>query len=550
MARPLRIDDTEAQALIDELHALAESAQQGLTQLRATLREEGACWGDDEPGRMIGEVYEPEAERGLDGYETLIDNLRGLGRGIAQATETFGAADDAGAREVAAVPVGETATHLPDRQLRSPSVAEEPAGVVRQREPEGGPPPAGAAPGTAASSLDSSVAYRNSFTAGSDSDPESMSTAANPSGRSGIPPDAPIARDGAVSPEIPVGPGVGMPTGGARPFADGSPFGAIVVPAPQPGSPTHGPGIPATGIPLGRSPADPGVAPAGRRAVDPPWTRQTGIAPGPGASPWTPARPAPPPASVLPPARSDRPARRDPEPAPPRREKGKKKRRATARPEPVVDIAAVTAVREMAARHGLITTGFDAHPAAPDTVRQLVAAVDDILGRHPFLRLTGIEITELADGSATRPAWERTGAEDAPTAAWILLDRDALADPTVLAERAPKAPAEPMYSAVVTDLGRIVLAAAGPAPCRLAQRSLIDEYQRISGPWSGDTLAAVVAGYRRWRELLGDTGGPFQPESALVSAFTEVEVRGDAACGPARVLHRLLVEYARQRSLG
>ncbi|WP_459548099.1 WXG100 family type VII secretion target [Nocardia sp. X0981] len=549
MAGSLHIDHTQTQALIDELHALAESAQQGLTQLRTTLREEGACWGDDEPGRMIGEVYEPEAERGLDGYETLIENLRGLGRGLARATETFDAVDDAGAREVAAVPLGEPAPHLRDQQMRSPAVAEEPAGVVRQREPEGDPAPAGAASRTAAPSRDGSAASRNPFTAGSASDPEGTSIAADPSGRSNIPPDTPMARDGAAAPEVPAGPETGMPTGAGRPFADGSPFGGTVAPASQSGTPVRGPVAPASGIPPGRSPADPVVVPAGRRAVDPPWARQTGIAPGPRSSPWAPARSAPPPASVLPPVRGDRPPRRDPE-SPPRREKGKKKRRATARPEPVVDIAAVTAVREMAARHGLIVTGFDAHPAAPDTVRQLVAAVDDILGRHPFLRLTGIEITELAGGSATRPAWERTGAEGAPTAAWILLDRDALADPAVLAERVPKAPAEPLYSAVVTDLGRIVLAAAGPAPCRLAQRSLIDEYRRISGPWNGDTLAAVVAGYRRWRELLGETGGPFQPEGALVSAFAEVEVRGDAACGPARVLHRLLVEFARQRSLG
>ncbi|MEV0297362.1 hypothetical protein [Nocardia sp. NPDC050710] len=35
---------------------------------------------------------------------------------------------------------------------------------------------------------------------------------------------------------------------------------------------------------------------------------------------------------------------------------------------------------------------------------------------------------------------------------------------------------------------------------------------------------------------------------ALVEAFTEVELRGDKACGPAKVLYRLVIEDAAGRS--
>jgi hypothetical protein len=110
-----------------------------------------------------------------------------------------------------------------------------------------------------------------------------------------------------------------------------------------------------------------------------------------------------------------------------------------------------------------------------------------------------------------------------------------------------------MYSTIVGDLGRIMEGSTGRQTRRLAQRSLITEYQRINGPWGGDeTLARVVGGYRRWRDQLSCrtvVDGRFQPRAALVAAFAEVELCGDEACGPARVLCRLLVENARGRSV-
>ncbi|WP_406234315.1 hypothetical protein [Nocardia sp. NBC_01009] len=39
----------------------------------------------------------------------------------------------------------------------------------------------------------------------------------------------------------------------------------------------------------------------------------------------------------------------------------------------------------------------------------------------------------------------------------------------------------------------------------------------------------------------------FPPRAALVEAFTEVELRGDSACGPAKILHQLVVENVRGR---
>ncbi|WP_280274588.1 hypothetical protein [Nocardia wallacei] len=56
--------------------------------------------------------------------------------------------------------------------------------------------------------------------------------------------------------------------------------------------------------------------------------------------------------------------------------------------------------------------------------------------------------------------------------------------------------------------------------------------------------------HRRWCDVLGGgvVVGGFDPVAALVAAFTEVELCGAGGCGPAKVLHLLVVEGARGRS--
>lgn len=223
------------------------------------------------------------------------------------------------------------------------------------------------------------------------------------------------------------------------------------------------------------------------------------------------------------------------------------------------DPAAVAAAQALAARHGLRIVGFDTSGVEKHTVDELAAAVDAILGKYPFLDLAGIEITDLRDGTVSSVAWDRVvdeGQEPVP-GAWILLDRFVAANPAALSEKVAAAARSgdrvagseerPMYTTIVRDLGRILEAAAGSLVRQLAQRSLITEYRRISGPWDrGDTLAAIVRGYREWRGQLSGacfSDGRFDSRAAVVESFTEVELHGDSACGPAKVLYRLVVEH-------
>ncbi|WP_280382507.1 hypothetical protein [Nocardia wallacei] len=226
------------------------------------------------------------------------------------------------------------------------------------------------------------------------------------------------------------------------------------------------------------------------------------------------------------------------------------------------DAAALTSAQALATRHLLRIEGFDHSGITEDTVRELAAAVDHVLGTYRFLRLQGISITDLGGSAVCRAGWTHAESTRGKPLPWLHLDRSVIDNAAKPVERycaaeefngANATPvARPLYSAVITAFGQIMVKAAGPRPLRLAQRFLITEYQRISGPWDDtDRLARIVRGYREWRAQLpghGQIGGLFDPPVALAAAFTEVEMRGEAAGGPAKVLHRLLVEAVREGS--
>ncbi|WP_280355013.1 hypothetical protein [Nocardia otitidiscaviarum] len=221
------------------------------------------------------------------------------------------------------------------------------------------------------------------------------------------------------------------------------------------------------------------------------------------------------------------------------------------------DPAALAAAEELAARHGLRLAGFETSGITEPTVHEIAAALDETLGKFPFLELDGLAIAELS-GGVSRVRYEYA---EGP-GAWIVLDRAAVGDPAGLPARVGTPSrsgdlsrvfaAQPMYATIVADLGRVAAAAAGPRTSRLVQRTLISEYHRLSGPWDrGDTLAAVTRGYRRWRAQLSGacfTGGRLDPRATSAESFTEVELCGAGACGPAKAVHRLVVERARARS--
>lgn len=549
MGQSLYIDPDRLHALITELAAVAESAHQDLAELKNALAREGKPWGDDEPGRMVGDTYQPQAKKGLEGYRNLVDNLRELSKGVSEVGDAFRDQDQDGGQQIrsagspqpvsVAPDAAPTGTGTPRTSSPATDSGSNPGNATRT-QPSGSTPTASNQPSA------TPTVYPQPGVDGYN--PISQPISANPQPMYPDSRTPPIDLDSTSQPAT-----ESLTTANenatAQPVADDS------IPA-APGTTSPAAAAPRTGDPT-----------AAEKPAGTPWSRTPGTAVPPiqSGTPWSGARTgARPPGQVFAPAPTGVSPARPTEPK--RDDKPRKKKGESTAAEHIrvpTDPAALAAAEELAARHALRIIGFDTSGIGQEMVAQLAAAIDDILGKYSFVNIGGIEITEL-EGRISQVTWNRgdDGSESASTGAWILLDRATVANPAQFSKKiyaaiqsgsAVAGSAErPMYSTIVGDLGRIMADQAGRPVQQLAQRSLISEYRRIDGPWdAGDPLAHIVGGYRRWRDQLGGNsivGGRFQPYAGLVAAFAEVELRGEDASGPARVLYRLLVEGARERS--
>ncbi|MBY8862745.1 hypothetical protein K7711_40190 [Nocardia sp. CA2R105] len=543
MGESLQIDTDLAHTLASELAAIAEDAQQDLTRLHDTLDREGDCWGNDEPGRTFGDSYTPVAKKGLTGLQHLVDNLRSVSKGITEATDTIHNQDQDGGQQL--------------RTLGQNSFGPTPEAGPSYDQPVQQQPAAAALTSNPANE---SVPNSDEV-AGSSTPARSSAGPARLPGTAGLPVSAPdYSPSTTAEPQPnPVDPGGDSPEL-ATPAAD----------SPAPGNPaprTAGQPAPqaVSGAPPAATPQAGGRSTGFGKSAETPWSGTAAEgSPTRNASgtPWSPSAPASSsPGRVFPPRHAPGPTPRKADRD--RDRKPGKPKRVTVAGAPA-DAAALATARALADRHDLRLAGFDTVPLTDKTMRDMAAALDAILGKYPFLELAGIEITDLGENTVSRVVRDkaRTERDEARAGPWILLDRKALTEPRILAENIrttthsgepmPEFEQRPMYSTIVADLGRVLEAAAGAEPRRLAQRSLIAEYQRISGGWNGnETLSGVLGSYRRWRSQLSSRAfddDRFQPRAALVSAFAEVELRGANAGEPARVLHRLVVEHARERS--
>jgi hypothetical protein len=549
MGQSLHIDPDRIHALIAELAAVAESAHQDLAELKDALAREGQPWGDDEPGRMVGDTYEPQAKKGLEGYQNLVDNLRGLSKGVGEVTDALHDQDQNSGQQIRTTGSNQPVSAVPNPvwtgtdtpRTNSPATdsgSNADNGNATPTLPSGSTPTSSTQPNATPSTY-----------------PQPAGAGYSPIGEPAPVGPQPVYPDSSTPPT--------EPDSAPQPAAENSTEDGQNA-ASTPAADNSIPAAPGTTSPAAAPPrtGDPAVTekPAGT-----PWSRTPGTTfpPIQSGTPWSGARPGARPQVFAPHPTGVGAA----QPTDPKRDdKPRKKKRESTKAELVrvpTDAAALAAAKELADRHELRIVGFDTSGIGQEMVAQLAAAIDDVLGRYPFVDLSGIEITELGDriSQVTRDRGD-DGSESASAGSWILLDRALVANPAQFSEKVYAAiqsgnsvagsEERPMYSTIVGDLGRIMEGQAGQPIRRLAQRSLITEYRRINGPWdAGDTLARIVGGYRRWRDQLGGNSivdGRFQPRAGLVAAFAEVELRGEDACGPARVLYRLLVEGARVRS--
>ncbi|MEV6341024.1 WXG100 family type VII secretion target [Nocardia vinacea] len=544
MAESLRVDLDAMRAASSELDQAADEVARMVADLKADLAREGEFWGDDEPGKMIAESYVPGADRAMEGMENLVAAVRSMQSQLASAADTYSQQDLSGAQQINNA---DPTTVSADPGLSGSGGYQSPistptAGTTEQPVSQGSTPVNLDPATTDRQNADDSAAQNNAGQAQSAQSPSAQSSG----GQSDTPTDnSDSAQDGNGG------------TDASQTPADNS----------DSAGDTAGPGSTTTNPAASNAAANP-TATSGARA-NPVSAKgagsaaRTGSAAGtpwsgnPANTPWSksPATSSPtsPPSNGAPPRISPpRPGGRpgaDKDAA----DKGKQRRPAPQRAVPQraeTDNEAMRIAREMAARHNLEIRGFETAGIHETTVREMAAALDAVLSRYT-LPLYGIEITDLS-GAPVRVENRNTATESDDPAPWIVLDRTAAANshlPGVTAPRSPNSgrPERAMYATTVRGLGGAMDIAGGFRARTEAQRTLITEYLRVRGA-KGDTLARVVSGYKRWRGGLSDNcfhNGVFAPAAALAEAFAAVELDGEAASGPAKALHRLLVQMAR-----
>ncbi|WP_280366977.1 WXG100 family type VII secretion target [Nocardia wallacei] len=538
MTDSLRVDPADLRASASELRQRADEAARMAQELRAALADEGDCWGDDEPGEMFAQTYQPDAKRGMEGLEDLVADLEAMSTELKTSAETFEDQDYSGAQNLRDTNPSATGTAYPDLPTVDHSASVAPVSFPSDH-PASTADPATRPAGTDVPVTGTPTEPRSTDTGGSDSGAPDSGNADPPQSPDQTPPgdtqdSAPPDNDppGDENPNRPPAAEPRMPTTADTAARRSSPASAPSAKPPERPSAQAGsarPGGPAADTPWSRN------------ASGSPWSRPSG-AQGPPAGETPPRMPPRGPAQARPPAagkptssprRDARQRPKKPVPAPSRRP---------------TDAEAMRIVRDMAVRHDLDLEGFESAGLAVQTAEDIADAVDTVLTRYPAV-LRGIEIVDRTE-PLSAVEQRRTAAT---VGAWIVLSRAAAVDPALLTDRDRAAtgplrtPRRPMYAAILRELGSAIDLGGGLRARGEAQRALITEYLRLHGA-QGETLAQVVGGYKRWRAQLDEQcfdRGVFAPGRALAECFAAVEASAAEVSAPAKVLHRTLLTMLR-----
>ncbi|MEV0110412.1 hypothetical protein AB0H42_29290 [Nocardia sp. NPDC050799] len=504
-----------------------------------------APWGNDDTGRAFGEQFAPEEQQTLSELRILSETVQQTGPDLRQVAANFEQQDLLGSQAVrTAGPPVPTGVNPVQTNYVSPVV-----GFVSDPSASTAVPAAEVAPTDPG--RNETVAGASGLVPTGSSVPGDTGPGRAPAGDPGSAPGGDARASDAQqsrSPEQQQSPG-------ERDLRDGPQTAPTGVPAVLPGAAgqaaTAGPPPSAVSRGSANTPADV-TRPARAGSANPsgsPWSKTP-----PGGSPRVTAPGSS--ASDMPPRMPGRPLQRSSEkPAEPERRPA----------EEAVEPIAARLARELAERHGVRAFGFDTPGVPREVLMEMVAAVHDVLPRHPAIALAAIGIAELADGAATRldpePSDPAPAPDDHPDTGTghpvcITLAVRAAVEPAAL-ERAVRSDEEagvlapgcaqrPVYSAVVRELGRALDVAGGFRARTGTRHALVVTYLPLVSRDAAGSLARTVAGFGQWRAQLsgGFRAGRFDPEAALAEAFTEVVLDVARASPQARALHRLLVDSA------
>lgn len=215
-------------------------------------------------------------------------------------------------------------------------------------------------------------------------------------------------------------------------------------------------------------------------------------------------------------------------------------------------------------RHRIPVDGFDMPGVPLDFVKEYARALDDMLTRYPSMNIGEIRIADLLDPRYEKSFAVTVGRRDATSRKWFtesmtlnghyatrpdLLWQASLAD-AADGYHIPELAQRPIYTTIVHEFGHVIDHNLDHEPRRDVIPAL-EAHRDQAFPLSDfpDSDARDTA-YNQWlAQLPGycfDDTGALNPVEALAEAFAAVEIQGESASEPAKVLHRMLMDQLRR----
>ncbi|WP_330183378.1 hypothetical protein OHB26_06845 [Nocardia sp. NBC_01503] len=204
---------------------------------------------------------------------------------------------------------------------------------------------------------------------------------------------------------------------------------------------------------------------------------------------------------------------------------------------------------EVHGRWGIEVDGFDNPELHPEVVREFARAVDDMLSQYPGVTLPKISIERLQDDYHAATAWNRSPDGRVHTEALILNETSAL-NPEVMARESSELVADghfvpgstdrPIYSSLVHEFGHVLDVEGQLRATETALDALDNYYESTRGGMD-------KAAYEQWLDQLSGYSfdhGKFDAPEAVAEAFADVQINGEAASEPAKVLYQHLLDNA------
>ncbi len=217
----------------------------------------------------------------------------------------------------------------------------------------------------------------------------------------------------------------------------------------------------------------------------------------------------------------------------------------------------------LASRFGFDVTGFDAPGVDLETARECARAIDNMLTKYEYVDLRGVHLSSDDTGRGAY-AWTDPH-KDSATGDWyseIHFNIAFARDPKRLAALArndvatgfhvPNSHLRPAYATMVHEFGH----ALDFNNKAMAQKRISDALFKYWEPRYGNPNEELHVSFDRlkqWENQLSaysfkdHTKAVFEPAEALAEAFEDVEINGDNASEPAKVLHALLVKMSRKQ---